>query len=140
MTSIVEMKSLAADLFANDPYYADRGKSWIETDIFPAIENDKYIAVIKSKKLSAFVSYAFLTEQEVLENNFNTSVVFKRKSGDVLHVCQFICREGKRSVYSFVKHIHKSLSKKYPTALIATSKRKRNGTERPQLWFRKDAL
>jgi hypothetical protein len=141
MLSLSQKKYQAADLFRNDPYYSDNGSGWLARNIFVPIEYDKSISFIRDNKLLGLVTYAFLTEEEIKEDSINAVEVFKRDGGGQLHFCQFLCRTGRQDVLDFVRHITKTLSKKYPDAKTATAFRKHtNGSQRPSVWFRKDAL
>ena len=141
MLSLSQKKRQAADLFRNDPYYSDNSSSWIARNVFLPIEYGKSISFIRDNKLCGLVTYAFLTEKEIKENRIDAVKVFQRDEGGQLHFCQFICRSGKQDVLNFVRHITKTLSTKYPKAKTATAIRKHaNGSQRPSVWFRKDAL
>ena len=141
MLSLSQKKYQAADLFRNDPYYSDKDAGWVERNIFLPIDYNKSISMVRDAKLIGLATYAFLTKKEIKENRIDPSIVFKRNKGEQLHLCQFICRSGKRDVFSFVRHIRKTLSQKYPNIKTATGFRKHaNGSQRPELWFRKDAL
>tara|TARA_B100000212_G_scaffold116978_1_gene87326 strand:+ start:5146 stop:5571 length:426 start_codon:yes stop_codon:yes gene_type:complete len=141
MLSVSQKKYQAADLFRNDPFYSDNSPSWIARNVFLPIEYGKSISFIRDNKLRGLVTYAFLTEKELKENRIDAVKVFQRNEGGQLHFCQFLCRSGRQDVLDFVRHITKTLSKKYPEAKTATAIRKHaNGSQRPSIWFRKDAL
>tara|TARA_A100000164_G_C21236734_1_gene465107 strand:+ start:47 stop:472 length:426 start_codon:yes stop_codon:yes gene_type:complete len=141
MLSLSQKKYQAAELFREDPFYSDKDAGWVERNIFLPIDYDKSISMIRDNKLIGMATYAFLTKKEIEENRIDPAIVFKRNEGEQLHLCQFICRTGKRDVFGFVRHIVKTLSQKYPNCKTATGLRKHaNGSQRPELWFRKDAL
>ena len=127
------------ECFAQSPYYLDRSIFLLKNSVIPAINNGKYLPWFgKGKKLLGVVTYAFLTDEEKENNEFDGDEVFARNSGDNLHFCQFVCNGSKRDVLKFVRFIQKSLSHQYPDIPIATGTRKKNGSSRPELWFRKE--
>ena len=127
-----------AELFARDAYYKKKPISLLSNSIFPALDHGKWLARFsEDKSLTGFCSYAFLKASEIEENKFEGKEAFSRKDGEVLHICQFVCDGDKREVFSFVRYIQETLSKKYPERPFASARRLGSGTHRPAKYVKK---
>tara|TARA_B110000046_G_C12956620_1_gene382567 strand:+ start:477 stop:899 length:423 start_codon:yes stop_codon:yes gene_type:complete len=119
------------NLFKRDEYYKSKPVSLLESAVFPALKNDKYVTYKLGSEIKGLCTYAFMTDKEISESKFDGDEVFSRDDGDVLHVCQFVCDGDRKDVFSFVRHIQKTLSTRYPNRPFATAIRKKSGSQRP---------
>ena len=119
------------NLFKRDEYYKSKPVSLLTNAVLPALKHNKYITHSIAGKIKGACLYAFLTDKEISENRFDGDEVFSRDDGDVLHVCQFVCDGDRKDVFSFVRHIQKTLSTRYPNRPFATAIRKKSGSQRP---------
>lgn len=126
------------NLFKIDEYYKSKPIFLLANSVFPALKNDKYVTYKSGSEIKGLCTYAFLTNEEIATNEFDGETVFARNEGSNLHFCQFLCHGTKREVFKFVREIQRTLSEKYPDHMNASGTRKKSGSTRPELWFRKD--
>lgn len=138
MTCWGDKLEVITNLFKADEYYKSKPIFLLENSVFPALKNDKYVVYKPGKEIKGICTYAFLTDEEIQKNEFDGDEVFARDEGQNLHFCQFICHAPKREVFKFVRTIQRILSDKYPDYATASGIRKKSGSMRPELWFRKD--
>tara|TARA_B100000767_G_scaffold222619_1_gene211347 strand:+ start:44 stop:469 length:426 start_codon:yes stop_codon:yes gene_type:complete len=132
MSERLEMIGEVTELFGRDAYYSKLPLSLLTNSVLPALDHDKWLAWFKKDHtLIGFCSYAFLKKKEIKENKFDGKEVFSRDDGEALHICQFVCDGDRKDVFSFVRHIQKTLSSKYPDRPFASATRKLSGSQRP---------
>ena len=139
MQTLERDKIEATEMFSKDAHYMSKPLSVLRNSIFPALENGKYITWPVKGKSIGFCTYAFLTDNEVNENSF-FETAFSRENGDNLHICNFVCNGTRSDIFSFVRHIQKTLSSKYPDKPFASAVRKKNGSQRPAKYVKGLAL
>jgi len=104
------------------PYsgYKSQTISW---RLIPAIENNRIRTYYEkdSNKCIGFVTWAWLTNEEFKTQVYDGPEVFKRDSGDQVHVVDFIAPYG--NVMRIFRDIKRHLSDMYPDYNYCTARR-----------------
>tara|TARA_R110000822_G_scaffold36899_1_gene103616 strand:- start:53 stop:439 length:387 start_codon:yes stop_codon:yes gene_type:complete len=104
------------------PYSGFRSET-IAWRLLPAIENKKIRFSYRDGKCVGFVTWAWLTDDEVKSGDYSGVEVFGRNSSDHLVIMDMIAPNGRKDVYFMAKDIRSYLSDLYPDCGVGISRR-----------------
>jgi hemolysin-activating ACP:hemolysin acyltransferase len=104
------------------PYSGYRSET-IAWRLFPAVKHGRIRHFWDGERYMGFVTWAWLTREEMRTHVYNGPEVFARESGEVLYIMDMIAPGGRSDVYYMAKTIRLHLSGLYPETQLGYSRR-----------------
>jgi hemolysin-activating ACP:hemolysin acyltransferase len=114
---------MALQLWVTVPPYSGYRSETIAWRLLPAVKHGRIRHFWDGERYMGFVTWAWLTREEMETNRYDGPEVFARESGELLYIVDMIAPGGRSDVYCMAKTIRLHLSGLYPETQLGYSRR-----------------